>query len=251
MNLANVIRAEWIKLASVRSTWWTLAACYVITVGIAAAALFGIQSSNEVPGRDFFPVDVALVGLMFGQLAMAVTGVLVISSEYSSGGMRTTLTAVPARLRLLAAKAIVLGAYSLAVGALIVVSCFVLMQITFGGQVGADLSDDGVLRALAGGALYLSASALLAFGVGAIVRNTGGGITATVALLFVLPLMAFAPPGWMRDTGADYFTTNAGQQIIALDQGDGLGPWLGFVVYLVWVAVGLTIAAVALRRRDA
>jgi ABC-2 type transport system permease protein len=248
VSLANVIRAEWIKLASVRSTWWTLAACYLITVGIAAAALFGVKSSDEVVR---FPIDVALVGLMFGQLAMAVTGVLMISSEYSSGGMRTTLTAVPARLRLFTAKAIVLAVYSFTVGALIVLSCYVLLQLTFGGQAGADIGDAGVLRALAGGALYLSASALLAFGVGAIIRNTGGGITATVALLFILPLMAFAPPGWMRDTGADYFTTNAGQQIIRVEQGDGLGPWLGFVVYLIWVAVGLTVAAVALRRRDA
>lgn len=251
MTLSNVIRAEWIKLWSVRSTWWTLFATYFVTVGLAAAALAAIKASDEVLGQDFYPIEVALFALAFGQLAMAVTGVLVMSSEYSSGGIWTTLTAVPNRMRLLAGKGIVLAGYTFAAGAVITISCFVLTQVFFGGFHGTGLSDPGVLRATLGGAAYLMASALLAFGLAGIIRNTGGSITATVALLFIVPLMTYALPGWLGDEGAYYFTVNAGFQITLIDPGDGLAPGLGYLVFLGWAAVAVALAAITLQRRDA
>lgn len=251
MTLANVIRSEWIKLASVRSTWWTVGTCYLVTVGVGAAALAAVNASDETIGLDFVPIEVGLIGLAFGQLAMAVTGVLVISSEYTSGAIRTSLTAVPQRLRLFAAKAIVLSGFALAAGLLIAVSCFLLTQVFFSGEDSASLGHDGVARATLGGALYLAASALLSFGIGGIIRNTGGGITVAVAALFVLPLMFYGIPGVIGNDIAPYVTTNAGAQITFITGDDGIGAWPGFLVYLVWTAIAVGLAATILQRRDA
>lgn len=251
MTLANVIRSEWIKLASVRSTWWTVGTCYFVTVGIGAAALAAVNASDDTIGLDFVPIEVALIGLTFGQLAMAVTGVLVISSEYTSGAIRTTLTTVPDRMRVFAAKAIVLSGFALAAGLVIAVSCFLLTQVFFSGEESASLGYHGVARATLGGAIYLAASALLSFGIGGIIRNTGGGITVAVAALFVLPVMFLAVPGVIGDDIAQYVTTNAGAQITFITGDDGIGAWPGFLVFLAWTAIAVGLAATILQRRDA
>lgn len=256
-TLPHVLRSEWTKLRSVRSTGWTLLAQLAVTVGIGILASWGTNHSwpqaDAGARADFDPVSTSLSGLALGQLAMAVLGVLVISSEYSTGGIRTSLVAVPNRMRLLAGKAGVFVAVSFVTGLVTGFVAFYAGQPWFSERgIGASLGDPGVLRAVIGAALYLTASGLFGLAVGVLLRHTAGAITVAVAFLFVLPLVLLAVPGSVGAALQRYFTSNAGQQITSVHQsGNYLSPWVGFGVYCAWFAVPLAAGAYLMHRRDA
>jgi ABC-type transport system involved in multi-copper enzyme maturation permease subunit len=254
----RVARAEWVKLWSVRSTAWSLLALAVVTVGIAALACWGTmqglaQDPRAVPPFD--TVNLTLSGLGLGQLAAAVLGAMVISTEYSTGGIRSTLTATPRRLEVLGAKAVVFVVVALVVGLLTSFASFFVGQALLREQFRVGLGDPGVLRALVGGGLYVAGSGMFGFAFGALLRHTAGAITAAVALLLVLPPLSQVLPGSWGDAVTHHFTSNAGQAITYAHPGGTrpvtLGPWEGYAWFTAEWLVVLVVAAVLMRRRDA
>ncbi|MEU7002840.1 ABC transporter permease [Nonomuraea sp. NPDC046570] len=254
----EVLRSEWTKMRSVRSTMWTLISAAVLMLVIGGLLSFAVSNSAEESAE--FSVDqalnISLGGLQFAALAIATLGVLVISGEYRTGMIRTSLLGVPQRLRLLAAKVAVFTVVSLVVTTAAAFAAFFLGQAFLGTKnLDAAIGDPGVMRAVFGAALFLTASGLFGLALGALIRHTPGALVAVIALNLVLPQMAQMLqmlPGEWGPTVARYFTSNAGTLVARVMPAEGaLGPWTGFGVYLVWIAVPMVAAAILLRRRDA
>jgi ABC-2 type transport system permease protein len=258
VGLAHVVRAEWTKLWSVRSTTWSLLALVVVTVGFSALICWGAASNADTMSPQdratFDATTISLAGLSLGQLAMAVLGVLAISSEYSTGGIRTTLVAVPNRSRLLLAKAVVVTVVAFAVGTLACFASFFVGQLVLGHYgLSTTLGQPHVLRAVIGGGLYLLMSGLFGFALGAVLRHSAGSIVATVALLLVVPPLLNLLPGSWGHTITNYFTSNAGQQITNATNRDPtvLSPWHGYLAFAVETLLVFLVGLVLIRRRDA
>jgi len=256
-TLPRVVRSEWTKLWSLRSTWWTLLIAFVVTVGFATLIAWGASSNvDKMSPEDRATLDVtsiAMAGVAFGQLAMAVLGALVVASEYSTGGIKTTFVAVPNRLRVLLSKVLVFGVVAWIVGTLAAfVSFFVAMSFWSSRHLSVSLSDPGVLRAVFGAGLIALASGLLGLALGALIRHTAGSITVAVALLFVVPPLTNLLPGDWGKAISKRFTTNAGQRIteVILTPGQ-LHPWAGYLWMLAECVIPLLIGAWLMRRRDA
>ena len=195
-GLGGALRSELTKIGSTRSTYWELLAVFVATAGFGALASWGTAQHPVGPGFD--PTQRSLAGLYISQLIIAVLGALTITSEYSTGMIRTSLGAQPRRGTMFAAKAIVLAAVALVTGLVTSFASFFPGQALMSGQhIGATLGQPGVLRAVIGGALFLTACGLLALGLGMILRHTAGAITAAIGLLFVLTVLVnFLPQSW-------------------------------------------------------
>lgn len=254
----HVLRSEWTKFWSLRSTTWTLLATFVVTVGFSALISWGTSTNlDQLSAHQratFDPTNNSLAGLAFGQLAIAVLGVLVISGEYSTGGIKATFTAVPQRIKVLLAKGLVLAGAALVVGVLTSFAAFYVGQLFFARQhVEAHLGDPHVLRAVVGGGLYVLGSAMFGFALGGLLRHTAGAITAAVALLLVMPPLTQLLPGGWGDAVTKYFTSNAGQQITQVIRQDNktLTAWPGYAVFTVEWLIILVAAAALVRRRDA
>ncbi len=252
----RVIRSEWTKLRTVRSTSWSLLAATVLTVGfpiLASAVIsshWGHRSSGE--RAHFNPIDPALVGSQIAQLAIGVLGVLVISAEYSTGMIRASFTAVPTRLPVLWAKAIVFAAVTFVLMLpAVLVAFFASQAILSRHHANLAFSDPHVARAVIGAALYLTVIAIFSLGLGAIIRNTAGGIAAFAAILFVIPpLMNVLPASW-NDAASRYLPSNAGRAILSITpDSSSLSPWVGFAVFCGYAAATLAVAAILLVRRD-
>ena len=256
-GFGSVLVSEWTKIRTVKSTFWTLLAALVVTVGISVLlALAFATSYDRLPERDratFDPAAYGLVGINFGIIALGVLGVLVIAAEYSTGMIRTSLTAVPYRSKLLAAKLLVLFALSLLVGMVASFGSFLLSQLVYGGKhLGTSLGHDNVLRAVIGGGLYLAVIAVFALGIGAILRHTAGSITVVVGLFFVLPIFGgFLPGGWGR-TVRELLPSYAGGAIMTTHPTSAmLTPWTGFAVFCLYAVVTIAAAFLLFQRRDA
>lgn len=254
----NLLAAEWTKIRSVRSTYWTLLAAVGATIGLSAVicAVFvaqwdGLSPSDKV---GFDPASLSLTGGVLAQIAIAVLGVLVITSEYGSGMIRTTFAAAPQRLSVLAAKATVFAALTLVVTtATCLIAFFIGQAILSAEGIGVGIGAPGALRAVVGTGLYLSVLGLLALGTGTLIRQTAGAITAMFGVIFVLPIIAALLPSSMEAVSR-YLPTNAGEAIITgggVDGANSLSPWVGFGVFCLYAVVALGAAAVALVRRDA
>lgn len=253
----HVLRSEWTKFWSVRSTMWTFVALVVVTIGISALLCLAVAANwDDISAADraqIEPVSQSLSGIFLGQMAIIVLGALTISAEYSTGGIRTTLTAVPQRLRLLGAKALVLAVIAFVAGLITMVPSFLLGQAvlsTAHAGIEKSLGDPGVLRAVIGGALYVAACGLLGFALGALLRHTAGAITAAIGLVFILPIVGnFLPGSWGDNVNK---VLNAGGAIMNASPVDGqLDPWTGYAVFSLWWVVLLAAAAVLMQRRDA
>lgn len=248
-----VVRSEWTKLWSLRSTGWTLLATVVVTVGVSVLISWAVATDQGARPEGTLDVASATIGgLILGQLPMAVLGALVITGEYSTGSITSTLAAVPARLRLLTAKAAVVVLVGLLAG---VPSCFASfylgMAVFDAHDLGVGIGEPHVLRAVIGGALLLSACGLFGFAVGVVVRHTAPAITVSVALLFLVPMVLFSIPGDVADSINTYFLSSAGDDITAVvPQADNLGPWQGYAVFVGEVALVLVAGALLMRRRD-
>jgi ABC-2 type transport system permease protein len=252
----RVILSEWTKLRSVRSTSWSLFAATVLTIGfpILASAVISAHWGQRSPGEraHFNAIDPALVGSQIAQLAIGVLGVLVISAEYSTGMIRASFTAVPKRLPVLWAKAVVFAAVTFALMLpAVLIAFFASQAILARHHVNLHFSDPHVARAVIGAALYLTVIAVFALGLGAIIRNTAGGIAAFAAILFVIPpLMNVLPTSW-NNAASPYLPGNAGRAILAVrPDSSSLAPWTGFGVFCAYAAGALVVAAILLVRRD-
>jgi ABC-2 type transport system permease protein len=257
----RVLRSEWIKFRTLRSTFYTLVAAVVAMVGLGLLFSWGLASRLGERGAHHIDTDPKVLAVTFplrgyfiAQLAVGVLGVMVISGEYSTGMIRASLAAVPKRLPVLWAKAAV---FSVVVLVLTTVTSFVAF---FGGEsilssqhVQATLSTPGALRIVFGVGLYLTVVGLLSVALGALIRNTAGAIAAVFGLLLVLPVLGevLGLTSWGKDV-PKYLPSNAGQALLAVtpDPG-GLGPWTGFGFFCAYTAAVMVAAAVLLKRRDA
>ncbi|MEV4807633.1 ABC transporter permease subunit [Nonomuraea sp. NPDC049421] len=246
--MTDILRSEWTKIRSVRSTMWTLGVTFLLMAGFGT--LLGVAAtasgSGPIPAEEV--LSMSLAGALFATLALATLGVLVISSEYRTGGIRTSLMAVPQRYKLLTGKLVVFTATALVVSAVSSAAALaigvVIMQPT-----GFEIGD--AVRAGLGCTLYLTACGLFGLGLGTLVRHTPGALLSAVALMLVLPQLTNMLPGAWGQTVSDYFTTNAGSLVVFGQSSESLGTWSGFGVYLVWIAVTVLAGAVLMRRRDA
>jgi len=253
---ARVIRSEWTKLWSLRSTRYSIGAALLLTIGVAALAC-GVVAHHwphmSLQDRqDFHPLEVNLAGVQIAQLAIGVLGVLVITGEYSTGMIRATMTAVPKRLPVLWAKAIVYGLVVLALATPATLIAFAVGQSILARQhIDVAFTHPGVARAVFGAALYLTTIGLFGLGIGAIVRNTAGGIAAYAGILFVLPpLMNVLPTSW-NNAASPYLPLIAGQAVMAVTRGaHQLGPWTGLGLLCAYAAAALAVASILLVRRD-
>jgi ABC-type transport system involved in multi-copper enzyme maturation permease subunit len=257
----RVALSEWTKLRTLRSTRYALLAGVAMTIAFAIipalvnASRWSSMSLSDKVG--FHPLETSLIGVTIAQLAIGVLGVLVISGEYSTGMIRSTFAAVPKRLPVLWGKAGVFGLVTLVLALPSTLIAFFAAQAILKGhsQNGHDIalsfSDPGVARAVIGGALYLTLVGLFGLGLGAILRNTAGGISALAGILFVLPpLMNVLPSSW-NNAISPYLPSNAGQAIMQSGHPDHtLGPWTGLGVFAAYTVVAIAIAAIQLRRRD-
>lgn len=255
--LPAVLRSEATKLRTVRSTVWTLLATVVATIGIGTLlSLARVSRWDQLSPRERLSIDptaVSLRGVFLAQLAIGVLGVLVISSEYSTGMIRTTLSAVPQRRLVLFAKAAVFTAVALVVGEIAVfVAFFAGQSVLAAKHVNVALSDPGVLRAVLGAGAYLTLIGLLGMGLGTLLRRTAGAIATLFGIVLVLPALVDALPSpWNTDVGK-VLPINAGRAMFTVRYDSSLlSPLGGLVALLVTVGVVLAFAMVALQHRDA
>jgi ABC-2 type transport system permease protein len=254
----DVMRSEWTRLRTVRSTYWTLFSAAVAMVGLAAiVCLVEVAQFDKLTARDkaaFNPITFSLVGGGLSQLAVGVLGILVITNEYASGMIRTTFAATPQRVSVLAAKAIVFSAVAFVVTTLAAFAAFFVGQAILARKdLGVTISAPGALRSVIGTGLYLGVLGLLSLGLGTILRRTAGAIAALFGILFIAPLIVSLLPSSINGI-QKYLPSNAGQELIfgsGSSTSDVLSPWIGFGVFCLWALVTLGIAAVVLVRRDA
>ncbi|MCP2338356.1 ABC transporter permease subunit [Actinomadura rupiterrae] len=256
-SFADAFAAEWIKIRTVRSTFWTLLAGILVTIGLSVLlASFFVSAYDQLNPQDkaqFDPTAYGLVGINFGMVAFGVLGVLVITGEYATGMIRTSLTAVPRRPRLLAAKALVLGLVVLVVGEAVAFAAYFLSQLIFASKnLDEGLGHHGVLRAVIGGGLYLTLIALFALAIGTLLRHTAGSVTTVLGLLFVLPIIGTFLPGDLGRTIRKLLPSNAGGAVMSTrPTADSLSPWTGIGVFALYTVVLLVIALVVFQKRDA
>jgi hypothetical protein len=256
LTQARVVLSEWTKLRSLRSTRWSLLAASVLTIGfpVLAAALISAHWGHRSPHEraNFHPLDVSLIGSQIAQLAVGVLGVLVITGEYSTGMIRASFTAVPKRLPMLWAKTVVFALITFALMLpAVLIAFFASQSILSRHHAQISFSHSHVARALIGAALYLTVIAVFSLSLGAILRNTAGGIATFAAILFVIPpLMNVLPQSW-NDSISPYLPSNAGRAILSITpDSSSLAPWTGLGVFSAYAIAALALAAVLLVRRD-
>ncbi len=254
---ARVIRSEWTKLRSLRSTVFSLLAAVVFIVGLSLlvpsviVAHWPPHDPRDAVGFD--PTTRSLSGIFLAQLAIGVLGVLLITGEYATGMIRATFAAVPTRLPVLWAKALVFAVVTLALTVPAAIVAFLIGQSIFSSQhLQTTFGAPGVARAVVGAALYLTVVGVLAVGLGALMRNTAAGISSLFGLLFVLPIIVhFLPASWSGPIDK-YLPSSAGQAIGTVHPDPtALSPWVGFAVFCGYAALAVIAAAISLRRRDA
>jgi ABC-2 type transport system permease protein len=257
----RVINSEWIKLRSLRSTIFTLLAAVVCTVGlgllISALRANDIKTNGFQPGPQFDPTLISLRGIYLAQLPIAVLGVLMITGEYGTGMIRATLSALPKRVPVLWAKALVFAVVVFVVGFVASFVAFVggqalLHSALSGIGVHVSLGTNGALRAILGGGLYLTAVGLFGVGLGFMIRNTAGAIAALFGALLVLPSIISALPQSLYNDIFKYLPLPAGTQVLTTHQDHSLlGPWSGIGILALYAAAALAGGLVVLRRSDA
>ncbi|HKA95159.1 MAG TPA: ABC transporter permease [Streptosporangiaceae bacterium] len=253
----RVLRSEWTKLRTQPSALWALLSAVILVVAFGILYSF-LREARPPHGAaavaSFDAAGISLSGVQLAQIAVGVLGVLLITSEYATGLIRTTLAAVPRRLPVLWGKAAMLTVATIAVSLPAAFAAFLAGQSILGRQhLAVHLSQPGVARAVIGCALYLAVAGLLGLGLGALLRSTAGGIAALFGLLFALQLVAgFLPGSWANDVGK-YVPSTAGQAVTTAhpDPTSSLPPWTGFGVFCAYAAVLLGLAALRMRRGDA
>ncbi|MEO3762646.1 ABC transporter permease [Streptomyces sp. B8F3] len=245
MSATAVLRAEWIKITTLRGTVWSLACVLLVTAGFGILASAALGGAETVDG-DFDPLFSVLTGVGPGQIAAIVFGTLAVSSEYQSGLIRATLAAVPRRGLLYAAKLAHVGGLTFAVGLPTTLLSFLVGGAALGDRA-LGLGDDGALLGVVGGAVYLTLMALLAAGLAAVLRS---GI-AVLGILIPFVLVVSMVLGGGSLGVADYLPDRAGQQVLFADPPTDVPPLAGLAVTALWAGAAVLAGWWALRRRDA
>jgi ABC-2 type transport system permease protein len=258
---SHLLASEWTKIRSVRSTVWTVIIFVVLTVGLTALITWLTESHWYGPhaaARDSTFLSDPVGGILdapvfFGQLVIGVLGVLVISTEYSTGVIRASLLAVPRRLHLLAAKVVVFAAMLFVVTEVVCFCSFFVGSAILHAHVPVSLGDHNVTRAVIGTGLYLTVIGIFSLAIGGLIRHTAGAIATTIGAMFLLPIFGpLLPDSWGAHINA-YLPEQAGQVVGHTNQTAGqlLSAWQGFGVLCIWAAVLLAGAAYLLNYRDA
>ncbi|WP_410640203.1 ABC transporter permease [Amycolatopsis sp. lyj-346] len=245
------VHAEWIKLRSLRSTWYTLACLFVAGLGITALAMNA--AGQDYPGEQpWDPTGRSLTSYIVAQLIIGVLGILVVTGEYATGQIRTSVLATPRRHRLLAAKVVVAVAVAVVAGQVLMFAAFLLGQAVLAAQnvPHAALGDPGVLSAVTGGGLYLAAIALLAAALGTIMRATAGALATLVGIVFLVPALAGLFPSWLQSLFFYWPTLGASAVLKTVPDPDFPHPWLNLAGMCAGVAAVLVAAFAVFRRRD-
>ncbi len=260
LRAGGLLRSEWIKLRSVRSTAWSYALLVLVSLALAAvmSSTLDLQGADAsmIPAADqaTFIAQTSTFGVFFGQLIVAVLGALTISGEYSTGMIRSTLTAVPRRLPALAAKAAVLFGTTFVVGLAANLGSYMVSSLVLSRQgLGVSIAEPGVFLPVLGGALYLALIAVFALGVGTIVRSGAGGIAVVLGIVLLLPMMLQLISAPWAAAVLPYLVSNAGINMFGLMSFSQVPIewWVDLLVVLGWLAVSLVGAAAVLKRRDA
>jgi ABC-2 type transport system permease protein len=253
----DVLASEWIKLRSVRSTYLTVLFAAAAAVGIgylvtrSQATHWATMTPQEKSAFD--PVNDSFTGLGLAQLAFGALGVLAISSEYTTGLIRTTFASVPRRRAVIAAKAAVVGVVSLLAGELIAFATFLAgQQALSAGHLDVALAHPGVLRGVLAAGFYLAVMAWVGLGLGAVIRHTAGAITAMIGVVFLLPhIIGALPAPWDIRIGK-YSLDIAAQQVIAQHPAAGYFPaGPSFLIVAAYAVTAIAAAALLVTRRDA
>lgn len=255
MNMFPLLRAEWTKASTVRSTWWSLFTTAVLCVG--PGVLIGLQFANSEAQRrdDIGAAQISFFPLLLGQIALVVFGVLLVSAEYTTGTIRASLAAVPSRGAFLAAKTLVATGIAGVFAVVVTFGTFFATQSSMG-AVGASLSDPGVLQAVLGAAAYLTMMCVFAMGVATVLRSSALALGILIPLLFLNSQGLASIPAVRSVT--QYLPDQAGAGMMQVSGDDGFflgkldfGPGQAFLIMLAWVATALVGGYVSLRRRDA
>ncbi|TVL94193.1 ABC transporter permease [Streptomyces sp. SAJ15] len=253
--VGQVLRSEWTKIRSVRSTVWTLGVAAVVTIALGAL-ISGLVRNDyaTMPARDrlaFDPTYVSFAGMGLGQLAMIVFGVLVVSNEYSTGMIRTSLAAVPQRGTFLFSKVTVAGLLALVVSMVTSFITFFVGQAMLG-PYAAQPRDPGVLRAVVGGGLYMTLITVFSMGVATMLRSPMLSLGVLMPFFFLVSNI-LGNVSATREVGA-YLPDQAGQkimQVVTVEDDAPYGPWGGFAIMALWVVAALAAGFALLRKRDA
>ena len=247
----DLVASEWTKFRSVRSSFWSLLVAVVTPIGVSTVVAEAFAHTPASGGPPLDPLLPEVISLEYAVIAVSVMGVLAFSSEYSTGLIRTTFSAAPRRRAVLAAKAVVLGAVTLAAGELVAfMSFFVVQAILAGHHQGVSLSRPGVPGAVLAAGLLLCVCTLLGLALGSIIRHTAGGIAATIAVIVLPSILALLPTPW-NDRISRFTLLEAARQVTALHPATNLfSPGLSLLVLLAWPAAALAAAAVLITRRD-
>jgi ABC-2 type transport system permease protein len=256
MAAIQVVRSEWTKIRSVASTVWTLSLAVVVTIalGMLISALskseFDDMSRND--RLSFDPTYISFAGMSLGQLAMIVFGVLVVSNEYSTGMIRTSLAAVPQRGTFLVSKIAVATGLALAVGLVTSFVTFFLGQAMLG-EHKASIGDSGVLRAVIGGGVYMTLIAMFSMGVAAMLRSPMLSLGILMPFFFLISNI-LGNVSATKKIGR-FLPDQAGSKIMQvvtpIDDDTPYGPWGGLGIMALWVLAALAGAYVLLKKRDA
>ena len=253
-TLPRAVRAEWIKLWSVRSTGWSVAAMVALGAGLTTLVC-ALVAPDLAAGMTGEPVGAFITwGLLFAQVTAVVLGALTVTGEYGTGMIRATLAANPRRGTVLLAKALVLA------GTLFVAGVVTAVLGWLGGNaflsaegIGISLGDDGMLRSLLGSGLYMAGLGLLAMAAGLLLRSTAAVVSVVLALVFVVGNLVMLLPGALGEWLTKLMPGNAGSRIATPETFNPvlLEPWAGFAVFAAEIAVVLAVGAVVFLRRDA
>ena len=249
MSFRHAVRAEWIKFWSVRST------TVLLSVAVAGFAGIGLLMCAAGLGVSVVsPAGISMTGSILGTLVLGVLGVLVITGEYGTGLIRATLTAVPRRSTVLAAKAVVLGAVSATVMGVAAPATFLAGQAVIG-DAGMTLTDDGVLRVLLGTVAYETGAGLLGLFLGALIRSAPAALTTFFAVMFLLAttFTQFILPESVRASAGKFLPPQAGEAMGWAGQRlpDMLTPGQGALVFAAYLVVVGALAGWRLQRSDA
>jgi ABC-type transport system involved in multi-copper enzyme maturation permease subunit len=255
---ARVVRSEWMKFRSLRSTLYTLLAAVALTIGIGA--LFsGVTASqfhtfSAADKATFSPISTSLTGISFAVVAFGVLGVLLMSGEYSTGMIRSSLTAVPRRLPVLWGKLAVFAGAIFSVSLVTsFISFFVGQALLSSHHLSVAITAPDALRSVIGAALYVTVAGLIGVALGGLLRNTAAGISTFAAAFFVIPPLTGLLPASVSDHLSQYLPSNAGEALWGGTRGvtHVLSPWTGFAVLCGYAVILIAAAAWRLRRADA
>jgi hypothetical protein len=259
ITLRAVTRSEWIKFRSVRSTVLGVIIFVVLTIGLSVLVTTLVRAHwSQMAAIDqltFDPVSTSLVGISLAQFAVGVIGSLFITAEYSSGAIRSTLTAVPVRRRIVAAKLLVLTGTMIVLGEIVCFAAFLIGQAVFSGMIPASsdtLANGADLRAVLLGGLYLTMLAGLGLGLGLILRQSPATISTFTGLVLLVPLIIFFLPESLQNSLTKYEPSALGRAMTAASQPAlTFGPWTATGLLALYVAVVLGVGTLLFQRRDA